>query len=292
MKKFYLLFVAAALAACSAEPVETEGIDSLNSAVSGKEKIETAEDLDPMGFYNGSNKLQGTLALSHDCDFLHVSLIPGAGELLDDAQLGLFELGTLPKENGTASELQFTFDSEYSNGSGWDIPLSELPSNLKLNIFVHAWGTWAGEKILGEKNNAPSYTVFTFDFAELNCNEVCAKGKGYWTNHGPVNPGNQENAYPEGGVKIGGNYYELEELQEFLQVNGNTGEIFRMKQHLITAILNIYNGVDGSTIANTIEEANNIILTNGINYSKEEINAIKDVLENFSKMYACDDYED
>ncbi len=36
MKKIYLLFVAAALAACSVEPIATEGLDSLDAAVTGK----------------------------------------------------------------------------------------------------------------------------------------------------------------------------------------------------------------------------------------------------------------
>ena len=44
MKKIYLLFVAAALAACSAEPVETEGIDSLDASVTGKTKA-TVQDV-------------------------------------------------------------------------------------------------------------------------------------------------------------------------------------------------------------------------------------------------------
>jgi hypothetical protein len=145
---------------------------------------------------------------------------------------------------------------------------------------------------LGDKNNAPLYTVFTFDFTELNCNEVCAKGKGYWTNHGPINPGNQEDAYPDGGIMIGGDSYQLADLQAILQNNGNNGNVFKMKQHLITAVLNIANGVDGSSIVETIEIANSIIAVNGEGYSDTEIGEVKDALEYFSASRACEDFEE
>ncbi len=43
MKKIYLLFVAATLAACSAEPIESEALDSLNAAISGKDKAKVQD---------------------------------------------------------------------------------------------------------------------------------------------------------------------------------------------------------------------------------------------------------
>lgn len=120
---------------------------------------------------------------------------------------------------------------------------------------------------------------------------VCAYGKGYWTNHGPVNPGNQEDAYPEGGVMVGDQYYELSELQEILQIQGNTGNVFKMKQHLIAALLNIANGVDGSAISDLIDEANAIIIADGAGYTAAEITAVKDALEAFNESNSCDDSE-
>ncbi len=118
---------------------------------------------------------------------------------------------------------------------------------------------------------------------------VCAYGKGYWTNHGPVNPGNQEDAYPEGGVLVGNEYFELAELQEILQTNGNTGIVYKMKQQLITALLNIANGVDGTSITAVIDEANSIIIANGEGYTAEQINSVKDELEAFVVNNSCPD---
>ena len=60
MKKILLLFVAATLAACSAEPVETEGIDSLNAAVAGKQmkaqSTKTAFDIPTLTLGEGTTE--------------------------------------------------------------------------------------------------------------------------------------------------------------------------------------------------------------------------------------------
>ncbi len=124
-----------------------------------------------------------------------------------------------------------------------------------------------------------------------SCVEVCAYGKGYWTNHGPVNPGNQEDMYPDGGILVGAVYYELSDLQDILQENGNTGEVFKMKQHLITVLLNIANGVDGSSMTDTISLANEIIIAEGVDYTLEEIDAVKNALEYFNESNACEETE-
>lgn len=124
-----------------------------------------------------------------------------------------------------------------------------------------------------------------------SCVEVCSYGKGYWTNHGPVNPGNQEDMYPEGGIILGDTPYELYELQEILQVTGNTGAVFKMKQHLITVLLNIANGVDGSTMTDVINEANAIIVLDGEGYSSAQIENVKDALEAFNISNSCEETE-
>ena len=129
-------------------------------------------------------------------------------------------------------------------------------------------------------------------FSTSSCVEVCAYGKGYWTNHGPLNPGNQEDAYPNGGIKIGNTYYELSALQSILQENGNSGGVFKMKQHLITVLLNIANGVDGSSMDDIISVANAIIVANGDGYSPQDINNAKDALEAFNKGKACENFEE
>lgn len=265
MKKIFLLFVAATLAACSAEPVENEGIDSLDAAVAGREKTVIQQVIETLDYPE-------TLCVGEvgEFTFIFEGKRNGATNLkldiymdnpeTDEVDVDWYNIfkGKSTVAGSQEVETYYTFDAKETYNMRYQIGGS--PVEFSLNVVI--------------------------------CEPVCAKGKGFWTNHGPLNPGNQENSYPEGGVKIGDYYYELEKLQEILQVNGNTGHIFKMKQHLITAILNIYNGVDGSTIVNTIEEANSIIATNGDNYSPEEIKAVKDVLENFSKSHACEDYED
>lgn len=124
-------------------------------------------------------------------------------------------------------------------------------------------------------------------FSTSACVSACAYGKGYWKNHGPENPGNQENAYPEGGVIIAGESYELFELQAILQEKGNIGENRKLMQHLITALLNIYNGVDGSSIEDALADAD-AILSGNMTYSV----TVKDALEAFVEENACDDADD
>ncbi|HSJ69565.1 MAG TPA: hypothetical protein VK921_17925 [Anditalea sp.] len=188
---------------------------------------------------------------------------------------------------------------------------NDKPGNLPLKLQLEVNGDWIN--IFNENfgGSGPESFLTTFEMGVYNlryqigggghtdftlevgnCNSVCAKGKGYWTNHGPVNPGNQENAYPNGGIKIGNTYYQLSALQSILQEKGNSGSVLKMKQHLITVLLNIANGVDGSSMDDIISAANAIIVANGDGYSPQDINNAKDALEAFNKANACEDFEE
>lgn len=184
-----------------------------------------------------------------------------------------------------------------------------LPTNIKVDLEVD--GEWID--IYRANLNDVTTTSFKYTFTDAtdyslrysagtgqwndvqilmvnDCNPICAYGKGYWRNHGPNNPGEQENMYPVESLDIAGTTYSQEALQAILMETGNIGDIKKMKQHLITVLLNIANGVDGANIISSIENAEEVI--NGNIIEKNEVNGIKDALEAFNENNGCDDYEE
>lgn len=120
------------------------------------------------------------------------------------------------------------------------------------------------------------------------CEEICTYGYGYWRNHGPESPGNQENSWPVNTLELGGKIYNANELLSILNTPVHGDEIISLLHHLIAAKFNIKNGVDSSGIESTIETADKI-LAEEVDKSKDEINEVKDALETFNESNKCDE---
>ena len=167
MKRIYLLFVAVALAACSAEPVENE-LSGLDANLTGRKvKVQETENL--MGFYAGqSGNLKGTLAVWNDCDNLYVEITP-SGDAPENVEIS-FE-NALPELNngGQFEDLAIDYTLEDTDNLLWTIPVSEFDTENDLFIFVKAWGDYAGSSLFGERKH--QYTDFTFDFSLCLCEE-------------------------------------------------------------------------------------------------------------------------
>ena len=190
----------------------------------------------------------------------------------------------------------------YFNDKPGNIPLKlQLEVNGDwINIFNENFGGGGPENFLTtfEKGiynlryqiGGGGHTNFTLEVE--NCNFVCAYGKGYWRNHGPENPGNQSNVWPVQSLDIAGISYSQWSLQKVLMATGNIGNVEKMKQHFIAVLLNIANGVDGSSMDEVFSAANAIIGADGDGYSDQEINNVKDALEAFIKANACEDFNE
>ncbi|WP_246054156.1 MULTISPECIES: hypothetical protein [Antarcticibacterium] len=153
--------------------------------------------------------------------------------------------------------------------------------------FTRTWNE-PGSYLLKYKIGGGGFTEIWIEVE--NCQQTCTYGMGYWRNHGPNSPGGQENMYPVGSLEIAGTSYSQVELEEILKASGNVGRLALMKKHLIAVLLNIANGVDGTSILSTIEDAENAISENISD--NNQINAIKDLLESFNKENACEDDEE
>lgn len=169
MKKIYLLFVAAALAACSAEPVETEGIDSLDASVTGKTKSELSTNVvDVRNEWTYTNKgevNQGKVQIINDCDSVTLQFLNLDGEPLTEVD---FDITTvLPSlSNGGNISGSFNYDfSDLDENLSITIPFTELGITHEDNLFIFAkaWGKWAGLSTHG------NYNYFTYDVQEVIC---------------------------------------------------------------------------------------------------------------------------
>ena len=167
MKKIYLLFVAAALAACSAEPVENEAFESLNATVTGKNKVSAAVAENPMGFYAGqSGKLKGTLEVWNDCSNLYVQITPTDE---NPEEVSIWLLNDRAELNGGKNQVENGSDVTEIDPQDllWTFPVANFDLNEDLFVYVQAYGDYAGA-IVQEK---VSYTNYDFVFEDCGCEE-------------------------------------------------------------------------------------------------------------------------
>lgn len=169
MKRIYLLFMAVALAACSAEPVETEGVTALDANLEGN-KIKAQEIEDPMGFYSGqSGNLKGTLAVWNDCDNLYLKITP-TGDAPDNVEISFVSALPELKDNGNIkNKPEVNYSLVDAENLLWTFPVSDFNTEADNFIFVTAWGDDAGTNNFGEKKH--KYTDYTFDFSMCSCEE-------------------------------------------------------------------------------------------------------------------------
>ncbi len=137
-----------------------------------------------------------------------------------------------------------------------------------------------------------------FSCATAACNEVCTYGKGYWRNHSNDNPGNQGNVWPVLELELGTTTYSQNELNTILDDPNNEGNnLIIFSQHLIAAKLNVANGAGNEDIVATIAAADEkigereVLVDSFPAVWKDEVNAIKDLLEAFNKSNPCSDDE-
>jgi hypothetical protein len=97
------------------------------------------------------------------------------------------------------------------------------------------------------------------------CVENCVYGFGHWKNTGPEPQGiGNEYTWPQSvkdnGLKLGTvKTYTPLELQNILKEQGGANALVRLAHQLIAAKMNIANGADGSSIIDTIEDADELI---------------------------------
>ncbi|MHA6280212.1 hypothetical protein ACXYMT_08520 [Salinimicrobium sp. CAU 1759] len=304
MKKIYLLFVAAALAACSAEPVENEAFESLNATVNGKNKIAATivyEGLENPGFATISfdlikfhsndpskDQMKGKVFVSNDCNNL---IFKVEGEDIGDINLGIYtDEADFPALNGANSnvspELPITEDS-FFNGI-YTLPIGDLK---EIYVFVNAGGhSWGGDLDWGNAK------YFLYELQLETCSTPCTLGKGYWKNHSNDNPGGQDDVWPVMELTLGNKLYNRKELNNIMDVPNNEGNnLVIFSQHLIAAKLNVANGAGNSDIEATIAESDELIGDLVIledSFSDEQkttANTLKDLLESFNKSSPCEE---
>lgn len=177
MKKIFLLiFLAIGISGCS-----VESLDSTEVLTTADAKFTTQSPKNPMGIYSGPN-LKGTVSITHDCDNLYVKLTP-TGDAPTTVKLGIFKETNLPNENGYAGEMHYGLED--GKDLLWTFNIAENGYNTasNLNIFFTAWGgSWIGTNTLGNKPHAPNYSVFNFDFSNLDCGG-CDESFSYSTNN-------------------------------------------------------------------------------------------------------------
>ena len=128
------------------------------------------------------------------------------------------------------------------------------------------------------------------------CEVECLYGYGYWKNHGLSPNGNQEYSWPidkeTGTLLIGDQTLTVGQIYEVLISIPEKGDaITTLKHHLISAKFNTIMIGDDSAIADVIHTADEMIINEG-DYSKEQINAVKDQLEAYNESAPCDEEED
>ncbi|NJW51419.1 hypothetical protein [Salinimicrobium oceani] len=304
MKKIYLLFVAAGLAACTAEPVENYELNSLDASVAGKNKVVATvvyEGLENPGFATTSfdlikyhsndptkDQIKGKVFVSNDCNNI---IFKVEGEDVGDINLGIYtDENDFPKINGAnsnvAPELPITEDS-FSNGI-YTLPVGDIK---EIFVFVNAGGhSWGGDLHWGNAN------YFLYELQLDTCSTPCTFGKGYWKNHSNDNPGGQNDVWPVMKLTLGDRDYNREELNNIMDASNNVGHsLINFSQHLIAAKLNVANGAGNVDIEYTISEADSLIgnmdilLGEFTPEQKQLAKTLKEILVNYNESSPCED---
>lgn len=299
MKKLTPLFILMILvfSGCSTESLEDQGQISSYDLKGGKAAAQE-EAIDPMGFYSGnSGNLKGTVSVTNDCDNLFIEIIP-TGDDPEDAKLGVFSDGALPGTSGQSGNIKTDdFSNLPENSLTWTIPLNEETS---FNIFIKAWSTWAGAESTDGINQ--NYITYTVDYS--GCNEVCTHGWGYWKTHSinDRDEGNQDDAWANTefseGMQLGDKEYTRQELNDILEESVKGNGLISLAHQLIAAKLNVANGVDDSTIAQTIVDADAMISSLIVppvgsgSLTTAEVESLKTALGTFNNSNPCDDDSD
>lgn len=155
MKKIILLsLLAIGMTGCSVESMDSEELLTADA----KFKLQEAQD--PMGFYTGPN-LKGTVSITNDCDNLYIEIVP-TGDDPTDAKLGVFAEGALPGTSGGSGNIKTDGFDDLTSSTDliWTIPLNEATS---FNIFINAWGDWAGAASSAGINQ--HYIAYTVDYS-------------------------------------------------------------------------------------------------------------------------------
>lgn len=144
------------------------------------------------------------------------------------------------------------------------------------------------ENPIGNDFKASGWSTPYFCISQA-CDEVCLYGKGYWKNHGPNNPGNQEDLWPiEEYLELGFTLRDKSELSEILNSEIKGDALTSLMQQLIASKFNILIGGDDSVISSQIALADEIIANPG-NYTKMQINIVKEALEDYNESSKCED---
>lgn len=96
----------------------------------------------------------------------------------------------------------------------------------------------------------------------LPCTQLgCTFGQGYWKAHGPVGcaAGNNTDVWPVNSLQLGTVTYSDLQLCSILNTPAGGNGLLSLAHQLIAAKLNIANGADGSTIAQSIAAADALI---------------------------------
>lgn len=292
-KSFCFLLVAGVMAGCSVEPMDSYDRSATADLKAGTDAVSSTE-AEAQGEFrkpNGKEELRGNIFVTNDCENLYIEIVPEKN-YPDEVKLGLFQEGEeFPKTNGEPDQVQ-VYDISSEEDLIWTFPLEDFDTSIDLSIFSKAWGIWTGDLEWGDKG---SYFIYTFE--EINCEEICGYGLGYWKNHSNDNPGNQEDFWSDMDYTLGGESYTQDQWNEIYDSN-NRGGLVNFVQHLMTAKLNIALGVDDTGITHVIIEADEllkglVILEDSIpEGQKEEFQEVKDAITTFNDENSCEDQEE
>lgn len=292
-KLFCFLLVAGLMAGCSVESMDTYEDSATADLKAGTDAVTTTE-VEAQGEFrkpNGKEELRGTIFVTNDCDTLYIEIVP-EGNIPDEVKLGLFQEGDVfPKTNGEPDQVQ-EYEISSLEDLTWAFPLADFDTSMEISIFSKAWGIWTGDLEWGDKSS-----YFNYAFEELDCEEICGYGLGWWKNHSNDNPGNQEDFWSEMDYTLGGETYTQGEWNEIYDSNNRSG-LVNFVQHLMTAKLNIALGVDDSGIANVILAADElleglVIMEDSIpEGQKEEFQEVKDAITTFNDDHSCEEEEE
>ncbi|AVR45785.1 hypothetical protein C7S20_11280 [Christiangramia fulva] len=127
------------------------------------------------------------------------------------------------------------------------------------------------------------------------CETICTHGLGYWKNHSNENPGQQLNRWNTDNLDLGSVNYDQSQLNRIMDQKVEGNGLVSLAHHLIAAKLNIANGVDDSSIAQTIIDADAMIGSLEVppvgsgSLTTSEVETLKDALEAFNTSNPCDD---
>jgi hypothetical protein len=124
----------------------------------------------------------------------------------------------------------------------------------------------------------------------------CTYGFGFWKTHGPDAPGDQSNLWPTTALPmmLGTTAYSASQLKSIMDAPVHGNGLISLAHHLITAKLNIANGVT-NTIASTIAQADALIGSlvvppvGGGSLTTTEVETLKNALAAFNTSNRCSD---